>query len=193
MQRRLVTLSTYRFHPWWRLQTVVNIYRSHKEISNNQRLPTATALKPFFIISVHLISPITMFLGDRRNIVEALLVNSIYHVSFTFYRKVNWGFGCAVFFSFSFTRGFILLFGPKRFNGLHGDASSRPIKCCISWGFWLTIIMTLWSELIAPQFYAHTHERKKLCPALFMRIIYKLICENYDVEIHKYWWWFEGS
>lgn len=32
----------------------------------------------------------------------------------------------------------------------------------------------------------HTHKRKKLCPALFMRIIYKLICENYDVEIHKY-------
>lgn len=28
---------------------------------------------------------------------------------------------------------------------------------------------------------------------LFMRIIYKLICENYDVEIHKYWWWFQGK
>lgn len=63
---------------------------------------------------------------------------------------------------------FILLLSPKRFNEsaqiflllfFHflKEMLLKCIKCCISWDFWLTIIMTLRSKLIAPQFLCAHH------------------------------------
>lgn len=133
-----------------------------------------------------------MLSGDWRNIAEKSSPCEFnLSRSFMFYRKVNWGFGCAVLSLYAPLSPDLFYCSAQ--NGLMVLRGDVRIKCCISWGdFWLTIIMTLWTGLIALKF-LRKHTRRRLCPVMCMTIIHKLICENYDVEIHKYWWWLEGS